>query len=143
MFNRVLILSASAGAGHVRAAEALEKAFSQSGAAREIRHIDVLNYTNKVFRHLYSKAYLDMVNRMPEVMGWLYDHLDKPWKNERRRLALDETRMHMEKLGIHPGKLTVSGIHPLTTAITETIIQCANYIRHGWEQFTHATRRWN
>jgi len=43
-----------------------------------------------VFRHLYSKAYLDMVNRMPEVMGWLYDHLDKPWKNERRRLALDK-----------------------------------------------------
>ena len=27
---------------------------------------------------------------MPEVMGWLYDHLDKPWKNERRRLALDK-----------------------------------------------------
>lgn len=60
MFNKVLILSASAGAGQVRAADALEKAFSQSGAAREIRHIDVLNYTNKVFRHLYSKAYLDM-----------------------------------------------------------------------------------
>jgi processive 1,2-diacylglycerol beta-glucosyltransferase len=31
-----------------------------------------------------------MVNKMPEVMGWLYDHLDKPWKNERRRLALDK-----------------------------------------------------
>ena len=90
MFNKVLILSASAGAGHVRAADALEKAFSQSGSAYEIRHIDVLNYSNKVFRHLYSKAYLDMVNRMPEVMGWLYDHLDKPWKNERRRLALDK-----------------------------------------------------
>src|SRR5438034_11459951 len=90
MFDKVLILSASAGAGHVRAADALEKAFSQSGSAYEIRHIDVLNYTNKVFRHLYSKAYLDMVNRMPEVMGWLYDHLDKPWKNERRRLAFDK-----------------------------------------------------
>src|SRR5262245_25559295 len=90
MFSKVLILSASAGAGHVRAAEALEKAFAQSGAAREVRHIDALNYTNKIFRHLYSQAYLDMVNRMPEVMGWLYDHLDKPWKNERRRLALDK-----------------------------------------------------
>jgi processive 1,2-diacylglycerol beta-glucosyltransferase len=89
MSNRVLILSASAGAGHIRAAQALEHAFEQSGAAREIRHVDVLNYTNKVFRHLYSKAYIDMVNRMPELLGWLYDHFDKPWKNERRRLALD------------------------------------------------------
>ena len=27
---------------------------------------------------------------MPEVPGWFYDKLDKPWKNERRRLALDK-----------------------------------------------------
>jgi processive 1,2-diacylglycerol beta-glucosyltransferase len=179
MLNKVLILSASAGAGHVRAAQALEKAFLQSAAAREVLHVDALDYTNKVFRHLYSKAYLDMVNRMPEAMGWLYDHLDKPWKNERRRLAfdalntrplvkllkeyrpdvaicthflpseiiswlkakerfrcpqaivvtdfdihamwlchyyeqyfvaLDETRVHMEKLGIRADKITVTGI---------------------------------
>jgi processive 1,2-diacylglycerol beta-glucosyltransferase len=90
MVNRVLILSASAGAGHLRAADALKEAFAQSGRARDVQHIDVLQYTNKIFRHLYSQAYLDMVNKMPEMMGWLYDHLDRPWKNERRRLALDK-----------------------------------------------------
>jgi processive 1,2-diacylglycerol beta-glucosyltransferase len=197
--NKVLILSASAGAGHIRAAEALEKAFEQSGATREIRHIDVLNYTNKVFRHLYSKAYIDMVNRMPEVMGWLYDHLDKPWKNERRRLALDrlntrpliklledynpdiavcthflpaeilswlkakkriackqaivvtdmdvhamwlcrhyeqyfvaleETRVHMEKLGIDADKLTVSGI-PIDPVFSLSKDKSAMRLKHG------------
>jgi len=90
MLNRVLLLSASAGAGHVRAAEAVEKAFNESSDAIEVRHLDVLLHTNKVFRHLYSKAYIDLVNRMPEVPGWIYDKLDKPWKNERRRLALDK-----------------------------------------------------
>src|SRR5215471_17599899 len=90
MLNKVLLLSASAGAGHVRAAEAVEKAFKESGHGTEIRHIDVLNYTNKLFRHLYSKAYIELVNKMPEVPGWIYDKLDKPWKNERRRLALDK-----------------------------------------------------
>ena len=50
----------------------------------------MLEFTNKVFRHLYSKAYIDLVNKMPEVPGWFYDKLDKPWKNERRRLALDK-----------------------------------------------------
>jgi processive 1,2-diacylglycerol beta-glucosyltransferase len=90
MLKRVLLLSASAGAGHVRAAEAVAKAFNESSEAIEVRHLDVLNYTNKVFRHLYSKAYLDLVNKMPEVPGWIYDKLDKPWKNERRRLALDK-----------------------------------------------------
>ena len=90
MFKKVLILSASAGAGHLRAAEALERAFKEMNAAAEVRHVDTLDYTNKVFRHLHSKAYIEMVNKMPEVLGWLYDHLDKPWKNERRRLALDK-----------------------------------------------------
>jgi len=140
-----------------------------------------------------------MVNRMPEVMGWLYDHLDKPWKNERRRLvfdklntrplvnllkeyepdiaicthflpseilswlkakariacpqaivvtdfdvhamwlcrhyeqyfvALDETRMHMEKLGIHPGKLTVSGI-PIDPVFSASKDKREMRIKHG------------
>jgi processive 1,2-diacylglycerol beta-glucosyltransferase len=94
MIKRVLLLSASAGAGHVRAAQAVEKAFAEIGAEtgeqREVQHLDILNYTNKIFRHLYSKAYIDLVNKMPEVPGWFYDKLDKPWKNERRRLALDK-----------------------------------------------------
>src|SRR5689334_6328071 len=94
MLRRVLLLSASAGAGHVRAAQALERAFAEigeaSGERREVQHLDVLNYTNKLFRNLYSKAYIDLVNKMPEVPGWFYDKVDKPWKNERRRLALDK-----------------------------------------------------
>src|SRR6185369_10443622 len=92
MLKKVLLLSASAGAGHGRAADAIEKAFKEvgNGEGREVQHVDVLNYTNKVFRHFYSKAYIDLVNKLPEVPGWFYDKLDKPWKNERRRLALDK-----------------------------------------------------
>ncbi len=89
MFKKVLILSAAVGAGHLRAAEALEKSFKQLNAAEVVKNIDVLNYTNPLFRRLYGKAYLDMVNTMPEVLGWMYDSFDKPWENERRRLALD------------------------------------------------------
>ena len=90
MIRKVLLLSASAGAGHLRAAQALEKALGELGTIEQVQHVDVLNYTNKVFRHFYSKAYIDLVNKMPEVPGWMYDRLDKPWKNERRRLALDK-----------------------------------------------------
>ncbi|HLG17444.1 MAG TPA: glycosyltransferase [Blastocatellia bacterium] len=109
MFNRVLVLSASSGAGHVRAAEAIERAFADTGAAREVRHVDALDYTNKLFRSLYSKAYIDMVNRAPEVMGWMYDALDKPWKNERRRLAFDKlnTRPFVKMLREYQPDITV------------------------------------
>lgn len=55
MLDRVLILSASAGAGHIRAAQAIERALNEADAAREVRHVDTLEYTNRLFRHLYSK----------------------------------------------------------------------------------------
>jgi processive 1,2-diacylglycerol beta-glucosyltransferase len=109
MFERVLILSASVGAGHVRAAQALEKAIIQMGAARDVRHVDTLDYTNKVFRKLYSKAYIEMVNGAPDVLGWLYDYLDQPWKNERRRLALDRlnTRPFVKLLKQYQPEMTI------------------------------------
>ena len=74
----------------MRAAQAVERAVIELGAAREVRHVDTLEYTTKMFRNLYSRAYIDMVNKAPDVLGWLYDQMDKPWKNERRRLAFDK-----------------------------------------------------
>ena len=90
MLNRILILSASVGNGHTTAAESLKKAFEIKKLAREIRHEDVLKFTNPLFRRLYGKAYIDLVNNMPEVLGWMYDQLDEPWKNEKRRLFFDK-----------------------------------------------------
>jgi len=110
MFKKLLILSASAGAGHVRAAEAIEKAVKDLGAAKEVRHIDVLELTTKVFRAVYSKAYIDMVNKMPQVLGWLYDQMDTPWENERLRLALDKlnTRRFVKLLETEEPDLCIS-----------------------------------
>ena len=202
MFKKVLILSASAGAGHVRAAQAIERAIIETGAAEQIRHVDTLEYTNKVFRNLYSKAYIEMVNKMPDVLGWLYDQFDKPWKNERRRLAfdklntrpfvrmlheyqpdiiicthflpaeiiswlkakerlatrqaivvtdfdvhamwlchhfeqyfvaMDETRAHLEKLGIPPSKITVSGI-PIDPVFSNSYDKREMRSKHGLKQ---------
>lgn len=90
MFKRILILSASVGNGHVTAAEALKKAFEIKNLAGEVRHEDVLKFTNPLFRRLYSNVYIDLVNSMPEVLGWVYDNLDEPWKNEKRRLFFDK-----------------------------------------------------
>ena len=72
MLERVLVL-ASVGAGHVRAAQALERALVATGRVGEVRHVDILQYTSKLFRRVYAQAYLDLVNRAPEVLGWMYD----------------------------------------------------------------------
>jgi UDP-N-acetylglucosamine:LPS N-acetylglucosamine transferase len=85
---RVLVLSASSGAGHVRAAQALEKAFLARGDST-VEHIDALTHVSKVFQQLYDKAYIKMVRRAPGLMGLLYDGTDQPWRHPRPRLALD------------------------------------------------------
>jgi len=90
MLDKVLILSASVGNGHTRAAESIAKAFRMKGLAREVRHEDTLDFANPLFRRLYSRAYIDLVNNAPDVLGWMYDRLDEPWKNEKRRLFLDK-----------------------------------------------------
>ncbi len=85
---RVLLLSASSGAGHVRAAQALEKAFATRGDC-SVEHIDAIQYVSKLFQRVYDKAYISMVRRAPEFMGVLYERTDQPWHHPRRRLALD------------------------------------------------------
>lgn len=85
---RVLILSASSGAGHVRAAQALERAFLRRGGCH-VEHVDALNYVSKLFQRLYDDAYIRLVRRAPDLMGLLYNRTDQPWRHPRRRLALD------------------------------------------------------
>lgn len=85
---RVLLLSASSGAGHVRAAQALEAAFRAHGGC-DVEHVDTIEYVSKLFQRLYDRAYIRMVRRAPELMGLLYERTDRPWRNPRQRLALD------------------------------------------------------
>ncbi len=86
--RRVLILSVSSGAGHLRAAQALEKAFAARGDC-VVEHVDALDYTSKLFQKIYADAYIAMVRRAPALMGVLYDRADRPWRHLSRRLALD------------------------------------------------------
>jgi processive 1,2-diacylglycerol beta-glucosyltransferase len=87
--KRVLIISTSAGTGHVRAADALAKAFSRDARIGEVVHHDALQYTNKLFRDFYSKLYTTLIQTAPNFLGWWYKTSDEPWKNDATRLALD------------------------------------------------------
>ena len=81
MAKRVLILSVSAGAGHLRAAEAMERAFHLVDPSLDVENYDMLDFTNQLFRRLYSKAYIDLATKAPEFVGYLYDRLDRRAKN--------------------------------------------------------------
>ena len=48
-------MSAGAGSGHIKAAQALEKTFAADGRVAEVVNNDALQYTNKLFRDFYSR----------------------------------------------------------------------------------------
>ena len=99
MPTRILILSASVGAGHMRAAEAVETALRQTRPDAHVENHDVLAMTNALFRRVYGRFYLDLVNKAPHVLGYFYDLLDQP-----RRLnpQTDKLRLMLEKLNLKP-----------------------------------------
>ncbi|HVP77012.1 MAG TPA: glycosyltransferase [Thermodesulfobacteriota bacterium] len=85
--DSVMVLSAAAATGHLRAADALVSAFEAKGVSA--RHIEVLRYTNPIFRKIYSDLYVELMTRGPDLLGWLYKTFDRPWQFQKRRLALD------------------------------------------------------
>lgn len=89
MKQKVLIISTSAGSGHVTAGAALAKAFAQDERVEQVAHEDALHFTNKLFRDFYSKGYTTMIRSAPTLLGWAYRSSDEPWKTDGVRLRLD------------------------------------------------------
>ena len=95
---RILVLSASVGAGHLRAAEAVTLALKEIAPEAVIRNVDVLSLTNKTFKKLYGEIYLDLVNKAPHILGYVYDALDRipksknPWRDKIRK-AMDRVNL--------------------------------------------------
>jgi processive 1,2-diacylglycerol beta-glucosyltransferase len=75
---RIVILSASVGAGHIRAAQAIESALGSILPDATIAHLDALDLTNAAFRRAYGKGYFRAAARAPRFVGWMYDFLDHP-----------------------------------------------------------------
>lgn len=71
-----MIVYTNSGAGHRRAAEALNAECDHVFSNATVRLIDVLDYATPVFRRLYPEIYLFMVNHLPWLWGFNYYLLD-------------------------------------------------------------------
>jgi len=78
MACHILVLSVSAGAGHVRAAEALCAAARTSQPAVRATHLDLLTLVPREFRKLYAEQYIKLVEKLPQLWSWLYSKSDRP-----------------------------------------------------------------
>jgi len=72
------VLSVSAGAGHVRAADAVVKAASTAKPPLIATHLDLLTLVPKDFRKLYGEQYIRLVEKLPQLWSYLYSKTDRP-----------------------------------------------------------------
>lgn len=90
--GRVLLLTASVGGGHTRAAEAVAVAIRERARRGLLRYdrvdvVDTLAVASAWFREAYRGVYLGLLSRAPSLVGWLYERSDRPFRGVRSRWA--------------------------------------------------------
>lgn len=117
MTRKILLLSVSAGAGHVRAAEALRATAARYGDDIEALHLDVMDYVPKSFRRLYANLYERLVNRHPQLWGMLY------------RISSDaEPKALAQRLRRVVERMNTRALHKAITAFAPDAIVCTHFL---------------
>ncbi|MCD4823127.1 MAG: hypothetical protein K8S55_00840 [Phycisphaerae bacterium] len=76
--RKILIVTASVGAGHNQAARALAEGIGNFAPHIELAYVDVLDFTPKLFRAWYAGGYSIAVTKLPRLYGLGYAITDRP-----------------------------------------------------------------
>lgn len=75
--TKLLILSVSAGNGHVRAAQALEATARTLADPPRVSHIDAMAHVSSGFRKVYTNLYIRLVNHHPGLWSYVHQKTDE------------------------------------------------------------------
>lgn len=138
--KRIAVLSVSAGAGHMRAAEALKAAAAVGYPDVEVVHLDVMDFVSKLFRQLYSRLYIRVVERHPALWGYLYEKTDHQKSDSvLRRMQYSIERLNTRKLRVELRKLAPDHVictHFLPAQLLSRMIQKGKFGKPVWVQVT-------
>lgn len=117
MRRKILLLSVSAGAGHLRAAEAIRSHAIEREHEVEVLHLDVMDYVPFAFRRIYTDFYIGLVSRHPELWGYLY------------RVTNDAaTDSALQKLRRRVERLNTSALRRRIAAFAPDCIVCTHFL---------------
>jgi processive 1,2-diacylglycerol beta-glucosyltransferase len=74
--KKIVVLSVSAGAGHVRAAQALVATAERDHPNAIVTHLDVMDFVPSGFRKVYAESYMKLVDKAPLLWAYLYQNID-------------------------------------------------------------------
>jgi processive 1,2-diacylglycerol beta-glucosyltransferase len=75
---RVLIATATAGAGHLAAAAALEEAWCAARPEDTVKKVDLVEFFSPIHRKIHGDGYVKLVEHAPEIWGMLFGKTDNP-----------------------------------------------------------------
>lgn len=138
--KKILLLSVSAGAGHMRAAEALRRqALTEAGEVNAV-HWDVMDFVSATFRKIYTDFYLKLVSKAPALWGYLYQasndaHPDSSMEKLRRGVERLNTRaLRKEIEAFKPDAIVCT--HFLPAEILSRMMRDARLSCPVWVQVT-------
>ncbi len=101
---KILIASASVGAGHNQAAKAVAEALRPAAPDVGIEVVDALTFATWCFRAYYAGGYATMVTRFPRTYGLGYFFNDRPQGTRRgifERMRLLNERLFLRRFAQH------------------------------------------
>jgi len=108
--RRVLLATASVGAGHNAAARAIEAGLMQLPSPPEVHVVDVLTLVPRIFRVYYAFGYALLVMHFPKMYGLGYTLTNHP---QGARLGLlERRRLWQERLVLRKFRRYVSELSP-------------------------------
>ena len=115
--TKILLLSVSAGAGHMRAAEALKEAALILRPGAQILHLDVMDYVSTTFRKIYTDYYIKLVTKHPALWGMLYQASSEAAPDA----VSQKLRRAVERLSTRPLRRAIDAFGP-------NVIVCTHFL---------------
>ena len=119
--KKILILYASAGHGHEKAARAVHEALLEKGGELSLILLDSLTLTRGFFGRQYKKGYLFLIGHFPALWGFFYYLTDIPFVyffiRPLRRLVNGIAASPLEKKILEENPDVVIATHFMTTEV--------------------------
>ncbi|HNV86303.1 MAG TPA: glycosyltransferase [Candidatus Omnitrophota bacterium] len=114
---KVLIVYTTAGLGHQRSAEALKQVFERLYPDCDANAVDVLDFANVVFRKMYNRIYLELIEELPDLLGYIYKKYDD-----------DLTARNTAKIRLLFDKLNTINLKNLIEEFDPHLIVCTHFL---------------
>ncbi|HRY60504.1 MAG TPA: glycosyltransferase [Patescibacteria group bacterium] len=140
--KKVLIVSLKAGAGHIKAAEAVEQAIKQKSnkASKQrnnktikqeiiVKNVDLLEYSTILSKKFYTQFYVDVVKYAPKFYDWLYHNIPS---------SSTDFRLLFDRINANEFKKFIFDFDPDVTVCTHFV--AANIINFWREKYGLRTK---